>query len=391
MHEAEVIWSLKRLALWALRHPNQADVAGECSLRRWRAGNLQIWSIKALAKQASPFPNSVKGVGFPAMCCAAMRAAMACGAMVRSADSGFGVLFYMPVRAMVARPRSAGTLADTTCARAQNPDEPEPAVAAVAAVESPPAAPADKAPPSLAPLPSAPLVPPSALPAATATAAPLAQPVQKPARHEDAPAGGDNAVAERLTAQTARADAADAERARLADRVAELERAGCRLRAQTREVTEIAVTQTARAEAAEAEQTRLADRVAELKRALHDKQRSKRAADMQIAELSAAVAVKRERLSEATATAAKAVAKADAAARELDDALTCRLCMAAPREMLYQPCLHLAICSGCNDDQVRLAVDKLSVAARRKGQAAKPPCPICRTKADRITGPVFMP
>jgi hypothetical protein len=151
----------------------------------------------------------------------------------------------------------------------------------------------------------------------------------------------------------------------------------------------MSVTQTARAEAAEAEQTRLTSRVAELERALRDKQRSKRGADTRIAELSGAVAVKRGR--KAIVIAFKADAKADAAASELDDAQSCRLCFAAPRQMLYQPCLHLAVCSGCNDNLVRRAADNLSVAARRKGQATKPLCPICRTEAECITGPVFMP
>jgi hypothetical protein len=198
----------------------------------------------------------------------------------------------------------------------------------------------------------------------------------------------------------AHARAARAERARLVDRVAKVE---CAAR-DALETADRLAAQTARAEAAETEQTRLAviaeqyrehaeddeaerarltARVAELERALSDEQRSRR-----IAELSAAVAVKRARLD--NATAAKAVAKADArTASELDDAQTCLVCMAAPRQMLYQPCLHLAVCSGCNDKLVRHATDDLSVAARRRGLAAKPLCPICRAKADVITGPVF--
>lgn len=191
---------------------------------------------------------------------------------------------------------------------------------------------------------------------------------------------------ENLAAQMARAEAAEAEQARLADRNAELERVS----SGALVIAEMLAAQTARADAAEAEEAQLTARVAHLERALSDEQRSKRGADTRIAELSAAIGVKRQRLSEANALAAKAVAKADAAASKLDDAQTCRLCFVAPRQMLYQPCLHLAVCSGCNDKLIRRATDGLSVAARRKG-VAKPECPICRIDAERVTGPVFMP
>ena len=194
-------------------------------------------------------------------------------------------------------------------------------------------------------------------------------------------------AAEILAAQTARADAAEAEKTRLTSRVAKLE-------FDALEHAERLIEETARANAcanaaAEAEQTRLADRVAELERSLRIEKRSKRSADAHIAELSAAVAVKREKLEDATAIAAAAFARVDAAAGELDDAHICCVCLTARRQMLYQPCFHLAVCSGCNDDLVRRAGDNLSVSARRKGVAAKPLCPICRTEVESIAGPVF--
>ena len=144
------------------------------------------------------------------------------------------------------------------------------------------------------------------------------------------------------------------------------------------------MAQTTARNAAEAKPASLAGRVAELEHALRDAARSKRSADEHIAALSSEVAVKRARLDEAVAAAATAT-------RALDDAQTCRLCFAERREMLYQPCLHLAVCKGCSDDLVRHAGESLSIAARRKGAAAKPECPICRTEAESIIGPVFMP
>jgi hypothetical protein len=84
----------KTLALWALQHPNQTSLAVRGAYLHVRAGNPQLWSATALGEQA---PWGTKGSGFATMCGHALHAAVACGAMVRWANSGAGVLF-MPVR-----------------------------------------------------------------------------------------------------------------------------------------------------------------------------------------------------------------------------------------------------------------------------------------------------
>jgi hypothetical protein len=154
---------------------------------------------------------------------------------------------------------------------------------------------------------------------------------------------------------------------------------------------------TCRAEEAEAEQRRLAARVAELEHEARGAALGKRSAETREAALHDIVGVKRERLESATAVAttataaaATATAAATRAADALDDAITCRVCFEAPRQMVFLLCFHLAVFAGCSNELCSRAADQLSVAARRKGTpAAKPLCPVCRTHADSIVGPIF--
>jgi hypothetical protein len=87
--------SKKTLVIWALQHANQTDHAAHRAYEHGRAGNSQLWSATALSKQAAW--HKPKGLGFRSTCFTALRAAVACRAMVRWAASGSGVL-YMPVR-----------------------------------------------------------------------------------------------------------------------------------------------------------------------------------------------------------------------------------------------------------------------------------------------------
>ncbi len=154
---------------------------------------------------------------------------------------------------------------------------------------------------------------------------------------------------------------------------------------------------TRRAEAAEAEQRRLGARVAELEREARGAALGKRSAETRAAALRDVVGVKRARLESttaaaatATAAAATATAAATRAVDALDDATTCRVCFSEPRQMVFLPCFHLAVCAGCSDELRSRAVEALSVAARRRGAAAaKPLCPVCRTDATSIVGPIF--
>jgi ankyrin repeat protein len=145
-------------------------------------------------------------------------------------------------------------------------------------------------------------------------------------------------------------------------------------------------TMAARADAAEAEAAGLRARLAELEREARDVARGKRSADAHVAALQGVVGVKREKLDEATALAAGAVADAERA----KDALTCTVCMEKPRTMTYLPCRHLALCHVCSNRRLQQATDELSIAERLKGTAAKPRCPMCNTPSDSIIS-VFLP
>jgi ankyrin repeat protein len=175
---------------------------------------------------------------------------------------------------------------------------------------------------------------------------------------------------------------------------------------------------TRRAKAAEAEKRRLCARVAELEHEARGARLGKRSAETHAAALRDVVGVKRERLESATATAATATAAAATATAAadtataaaetataaaataaatatraedaLEDATTCRVCFSEPRQMVFLPCFHLAVCAGCSDELRSRAMEQLSVAARRRGAAAaKPPCPVCRTEATSVVGPIF--
>jgi hypothetical protein len=135
-------------------------------------------------------------------------------------------------------------------------------------------------------------------------------------------------------------------------------------------------------------------------------QRGARAADARAAMLRDAVGVKRERLEEATASAAAATADvaaatADAAAARaaaasaasaLERARECCVCMTAPRSMVLVPCCHFAVCEACCAVLAQQAHDKLSIAQHRSRGATAPPlpeCPICCQQAESVIGPVF--
>jgi hypothetical protein len=162
------------------------------------------------------------------------------------------------------------------------------------------------------------------------------------------------------------------------------------------------------ADTAEAELAQLRGRVAELERATRTAERGKRSAEAHAADLGT---VKRERLQQADGAvkaaqavagrataalddAAVAVAAAEAAAERaadaLDDATTCRVCLSEPRELVYAPCFHLAVCRGCHEQMVALATADLPLALRRrKGAVGKPLCPVCRAPAEKTIGRIF--
>jgi hypothetical protein len=142
---------------------------------------------------------------------------------------------------------------------------------------------------------------------------------------------------------------------------------------------------TRRAQAAEA-------RCAALEHGARGDALGKRSAEARADALHHIVGVKRERLEHATAAAACAQADATRAADALDDATTCRVCFSEPRQMLFLPYCHLAVCAACSAGLRALASQALPVAARSRGApAAKPACPVCRTEADSIVGPIFHP
>ena len=144
-----------------------------------------------------------------------------------------------------------------------------------------------------------------------------------------------------------------------------------------------------RADAAEA-------RVKALEAEARQAAKGKRSAEAAAHEMRRVVGVKRELVetataAAATATAAAAAATADAAraANELDKAMTCIVCLDEPRQMIFMPCAHFAVCSACHQVLHVRAEGELSIAERLKNVQPKPMCPICRKPAELVVGPIY--
>jgi ankyrin repeat protein len=165
------------------------------------------------------------------------------------------------------------------------------------------------------------------------------------------------------------------------------------------ELTATLAAMTVRAEAAEAqlkaageEQAVLRARVAALELAAETAERgqrvaerSARGADARAAAATAIVGVKRERAQKAEAAAARAEHRLDAAS-------TCIVCFEAPRNVLFIPCSHLAVCQGCCAREEQKAYDNLSIGERKQpGARGAPKCPACQTVFTDKRGPVFLP
>ena len=187
-----------------------------------------------------------------------------------------------------------------------------------------------------------------------------------------------------------RAEAAEADSARLTALVTSLERDAALRRAEAAEeklarLQSDAATLASCAEAAEA-------RAAALERDARAAVLGKRSAEARADELLAEVATKQARLDAADAAAAAARAAAARATEALEAATTCRVCLSAPRQMVFSPCNHLAVCKACSEELSRRVADRAPVATRvrRAPPPASPPkprCPVCQKSGGQHRGP----